>query len=479
MIKLAKNKLKILSAILVIAAAPILSGCGGEESVGYKANLEIWGPIDDSSTYTEIVNKYKELNPYIGAIKYRKFSQDSYKKELLNALAEGQGPDIFLVNNSWMPFFENKIEPAPAPFASETDIKSNFPDIVASDFLIDGKVFALPLGVDSLALYYNKDMFNSAGIPSPPSNWQEFDSAVEKLTVLDSTGKILRSGAAIGTAENVNRAPDILSVLMMQRGIEMPSKKGMRAKFDEGTRDNSGMIVNMGEQSLEYYTKFAKMTLPDGTPNPLYTWNSDQHDSIEAFSEGTVGMMFNYSWRYDDIKAKNEKLNFGVAPIPQENSLNPMTMGNYWGFAVSKYKITPTASSGSSKKAKPITNAMRTHEAWEFLRFLTIKNAGSFTLYNAATYNSKTFPVSFDPAKYYIEKSGQPAARRDLIENQKNDTVLGVFARGNLIAKNWYKTDSDAIDQIMLEMIESINRNEVTLREALASGKNRVNSLSK
>jgi ABC-type glycerol-3-phosphate transport system substrate-binding protein len=81
---------------------------------------------DDSLAYTEIINQYKKINPYVGEIKYRKFSQDTYKQELLDALASGQGPDIFLINNSWFPSFKNKIYPAPTPFVSEQDVKIIF-----------------------------------------------------------------------------------------------------------------------------------------------------------------------------------------------------------------------------------------------------------------------------------------------------------------------------------------------------------------
>ncbi|EKE18555.1 MAG: hypothetical protein ACD_9C00296G0001, partial [uncultured bacterium] len=71
-----------------------------------------------------------------------------------------------------------------------------------------------------------------------------------------------------------------------------------------------------------------------------------------------------------------------------------------------------------------------------------------------------------------------PAARRDIIETQKEDANLGPFAIGNLIAKHWYQVDPDGVDKIFVDMIESVNRGDVSLHEALALAKNRINYLS-
>ena len=465
---------KFIFLTFAVAIVPLVSGCD-PSNTGYIVNLEIWGIKDDSTVYNEIINQYKNINPYAGDIKYRKFSESTYKQELLDALASGNGPDIFMINNAWLPSFQSKIEAAPALLASELDLRNNFPDSVASDFIADKVVYALPLAMDSMVLYYNKDMFNAAGITEPPKTWQEFDSAVEKLTMVDSVGNIIRAGAAIGTAQNVNMSSDLLSLLMMQHGVQFPTDKNMRAKFDEGVLGPDGTVVQAGERALAYYTKFSRVSDSGNVANKLYTWNSRQKDSLEAFSEGTVGMMFSYYCRYDDIKSKNPKLNFGVAPVPQFDSNKPITLANYWGYAVSKNKIASTQTVGQQPSA-PVTNGIRTHEAWQFLRFLTLKNTGKVKLYNAITRNSGEFAINFDPALEYLKKTNLPAARRDLIELQKMDPVLSVFSQGNLIAKNWYQKDPDSVVKIMKTTIEAVNRGELTLHEALVLAKNRVNS---
>jgi ABC-type glycerol-3-phosphate transport system substrate-binding protein len=265
---------------------------------------------------------------------------------------------------------------------------------------------------------------------------------------------------------------------MMQNGLDLPVKKGVVAKFDEGVVGADGNVVQAGEQALGYYTQFAKLNTVSNTMNPFYTWNSRNHNSIDAFAEGTVAMMFNYSWQIAELKSKNPKLNFAITNVPQVDATKPVTYANYWGYAVARNKVAAVSNVGGQATSAPVSNETRTHEAWQFLRFLTLKNTGTITLFNAITKNSKDFPISFDPAIDYLKRTNQPAARRDIIELQKIDTNLGAFATGNLIAKHWYQTDPSAIERIFVDMIESINRGDTSLHEALVMTRNRVSYLA-
>ncbi len=470
-----KNKKGGLLALLVIFAVPFFSGCGTQNN-GYAVKLEIWGVLDESAVYNEVITKYKELNPYAVDIKYRKFSPETYKQELIDGLASGQGPDIFLINNAWLPSFENKIEPAPSVLMGEQELAANFPDVVSFDFMNQRKVYAVPLSVDSLQLYYNKDIFNAAGMTTPPKNWQEFGDAVQKLTRVDATGNIIKAGVAMGTTQNVSRFSDIFTMLMIQNGVQLPLGRGETSKIDQGVVGQDGKVIQAGEQALGYYTQFAKTSTGSSIPNPFYSWNSRQINSIEAFASGNVAMMLGYSWQGKDLKNKNPKLNFAVAPLPQADASKPATIAGYWGYAVSKNKVSTTTNQQGVAVA-PVANEVRTHEAWQFLKFLTLKNSGKITLVNAITKGSKDFPVNYDPALEYLKKTKQSAARRDLIELQKTDVELGVFAAGNLIARSWYRVDPENTEKIFAEGIDAIISGSSSLRQAMLLMNNRLNVL--
>ncbi|MFA6047497.1 MAG: extracellular solute-binding protein [Parcubacteria group bacterium] len=454
-------KNKIVISILFFTMLLTLSGCGCKSNNAGQAaiELEIWGPIDDSFTYKDVFEAYQKLYPNVKDIRYRRFSPDTYEKELVDALASGQGPDIFLIHNTWLPSFKDKIIPAPAEIINEQRFRSNFVDVVVADFLDQGKVWASPLSVDSLGLYYNKDLFNEAGISTPPKNWDEFGKDARLLTKFSTSHEIIQSGAAFGAAYNINRSTDVLNLLMMQSGTQTNDKGVLDLRTSKVT---GGSNYSPAEDALSFYTQFAQAT------SPYYSWNSRMHYSIDAFSEGTLAMMFNYSWHIQTIKDKSPKLNFAVASVPQFAGSSPMNFANYWGFAVAKNKQT----------AEGVTNETRISESWKLINFLTTKPEGQFAAANGGMLGSGAIDSNYDPAKEYLEKTRKPAARRDLIETQKTDAELGVFAKDNLIAKSWKEVQPDAIESILAEMIDQVNKGQANVTDAIETASQRIGKLS-
>lgn len=470
-----KKQSKVFVAFVLIFSSFLFSGCFKSNNPQYKVNLEVWGVFDSSDVLDQLAGEYKKINPHVGEIRYRKFTVDSYKKDLIDALASGQGPDIFLINNTWLPSFQDKVEPSSDVILGEKQFRDNFVDVVVNDFLLNGKIYAVPLSVDSLALYYNKDLLNSQGITSPPKTWEEFNDDVRKLVRIDQFDNITQAGAAVGTAYNINRSTDLLGLLMFQNGVKMVDEGKTGATFDK-TINRGSEGVKAGENALEFYTQFARKNAS------IYTWNPRMHYSIDSFYEGTTAMMINYSWHYTTIKNKNSKLNFAVAPVPQLDPENPSNYANYWGFTVSKNKILSQDQKNKAKEnglTESNYNQIRLVEAWQFIKYLGINNNKNITLYNGITGNSQAFAIQDDPAEVYLKETAKPAARRDLIEKQKNDPILGPFAYGNLIAKSWYQKDPETTEQILAETINSVNLGEKTIYEALKLASSRITQLMK
>jgi multiple sugar transport system substrate-binding protein len=459
MINSPKKTKKVLSGSLIIFFLLLVSGCGLKTTTPtYKVNLEIWGPVDDVDAYQEIINNYRKANPNVGTITYKKQRIDTYQNDLIEAMASGQGPDIFLIHNDWLGSFSDKITPAPKNILNEQTFRNNFVDVCANDFISKGDIFAVPLTVNSLALYYNKDLFNAAGIVAPPTTWDEFSADAQKLTKVNSFGEIVQSGAAMGTAYNINRSTDVLNMLMLQNGTTMSTDSRGNTNFSFDSKS-----IN----ALNFYTQFAK----SGSEN--YTWNPTLHYSIDAFSEGTLAMMLNYSWQIDTIKSKSPKLNFAIAPLPQLSTANTTNFANYWAFSVAKNKTAQTANIG---KTTPVSNDLRIKEAWKFLAYLTTKgNPTQAKTSGQASSPGKQYDPNFDPANNYLKKTNQPSARRDLIEKQKSDVSLGAFAQGNLIAKDFLVSDPAYMETTFAEMIDSVNKGLIGTSDALSKAINKIN----
>ena len=451
---------RIFAGVLLAGSVFALSGCGLRTSdTQYRMNLEVWGVFDDSDAFQQVIGKYKELNPNIGSLEYRKFGVDTYRQDLLNALAAGKGPDIFLIRNSWIPAFSDKIVSSPEGYIDERTYRNTFADAVSDDFISnDGKILGVALSADSLALYYNEDLLAAAGIARPPVTWDEFQDDVRLLTRINSFGEITQSGVALGTAANINRSTDVLSALFLQNGVLVP----------RGSSDELRLASAPGVNALSFYTQFANPT------TSLYTWNPMMHYSIDAFYEGTAAMMINYSWHYETIKRKNSKLNFAVAPLPQPLGAQPFNFPNYWGFVVAKNK---TAPEGTNDKA--LYDTARVFESWQFLKYAAFPNTGTVQLKNPISGNTKDFTTNFDPTEAYLAKTKRPAARRDLIEKQKTDPFLGPFADGNLLARSWRQTDPESVERVLGEMITSVNLGEASVQQALSTAESRINQLGR
>ena len=487
------KKISVIFSFVLILSMGVLSGCGcaNNGATSYEVRLEVWGLFDDSDVMAKAIAEYQKRNPRVKEIVYKKLTVDTYENDLMDALATGNGPDIFLVHNTWLPKHADKLAPAPvdnlstsqAPILTPKQVQDQFADVVSSDFVSDGKVYALPLSADSLALYYNKDMLNQAGIATPPATWLDFDNAVKKITHVDSLGNINPSGAAMGMSSDastiiggkINRATDILTLLMMQSGVDMISPQTKQAAFADFTAATYGGQASPGESALAYYTKFSNPANPD-----YYTWNSQQHNSVDSFIEGKTAMMLNYSWLIPKIESKAPKLNFGTAKVPQNKDKNGNGMdidfANYWAYAVSKNKaqnqeFVKTAQQNNHAYA---TDSQRVAEAWKFIRFLTMPQSFSQDLPVAP---AGTESIKFDPAAEYIANQAKPAARRDLVDQQKSDILLSPFAAGNLIAKSWAQPDNLGVEKIFDDLIDNVVLKGTKIHDAMQQAQNSVNVL--
>jgi multiple sugar transport system substrate-binding protein len=404
-------------------------------------HLVVWGVYDEQEVFAEQILEYTKQNKSI-TIKYEKKNPATYEEDLIKAFAENKAPDIWMMHNTWLPKWKSLIKELPDTLSKEIlpfeSFKNSFVDVVEKDLSENNKIYALPLYVDTMAMFYNKDFFNSEGIANPPQTWDELVEDVEILSKKDQWGQITRAGVAMGTAENINRATDILSLLMLQNGTKMISDNKAMAAFGESVRIDE-KVYYPGREALRFYTDFSNPS------KRTYTWNRQMRYSVDAFIEGKSAIMFNYSHQVPVIKARAPYLNFGIALMPQVKDRNfDVNYANYWALAV-------------SKKDKSVENERIAQEAWRFVNFLTQQSS----------------------SKKYLEKTKKPTARKDLIDWQRKDLELGVFAKQSLTAKNWYQIDNLKIEKIFTDAIDSIVLGSATVEKAIDVAASQVNLLMK
>ncbi len=455
-IKKTKKILYLGITLLLLSSVFIFSGCLKDRRKSYALNLEVWGIFDDSDVFYEINKQYTKLNPQIREIKYKKISNDItvYEKELTDAIASGNGPDVIFFGNNWLSEHKNKIVSLPNSEEYADLFRDNFIDIAKDDFVEENQIYAMPLYCDTLALFYNKDLFNQAGLTSPPETWNKLMDYVDYLTRFDSDNNIIQSAIALGRSKNpggINRSSDILTLLMMQEGIEIYNKQSEQTVFANNPK-SAGV--------LDFYTQFAL------AGSKAYTWNSTMDYSIDSFRSGETAMMINYAYWKNKLKEESPKLNFDTTSIPQKDLNNKVNFSNYWGLAVVKNKELQPLTSG-----EPVTYTQenRINEAWKYIQYLTT---------NPVSNENKT-ALEFDPTEKYLENTNKPTARRDLIEKQKNDAEINEFALQALTAKSWAQPQNLIVEEIFTEMIDEVVSGKKTSYEALRSAEARINNLIK
>jgi len=440
---------KILFLTLIIAVF-VTSGQGclrggssdAQQAALEKVVLEYWRVFDSSDVFKEIIASYREIHPNIN-VSVTKMRFEEYEDELVQAFAEDRGPDMFSIHDTWVTKYQPLITPLPKtlsmvyqetqgtikketvavirsePTITVRELQTNYVDVVAEDVVLpyqagpkeptENRIWGIPYSVDTMTLFYNKDLLNAAGIAEPPVTWRDFQTAVSEMTLVDLDGGIVQAGAAIGTTDNVERAFDIVSLLMMQSGTQMSHPTSGRIMFAE-VPDGATSKIPPGLTAVQFYTDFA---------NPIkevYTWNDDQPDSFEAFVNGTSAFFFGYSYHIPLVRSRNPKLNFDIGAMPQISGGKTVNYANYWIEVVSK-------------------TTDHEDEAWDFIQYV----------------------ADAEQVTTYLEKANKPTALRELINTQLEDLDLSVFASQILTAENWYNgEDPAAAEDALLDMVENI-----------------------
>ncbi len=422
---------KIIIALLsIVAIFGTGLSCGGdkEENVA-SSTLNFWKPFDSSDKWSGIIEAYQRQRPNVKII-YTQKSVETYERDRLEAMAAGKGPDIFSVRNDWLPRYLDKIKPAPDNLIPPRRFRETYVDVVSDDFVMpDGKIYGLPQSVDVLALYYNRELLASAGIARPPATWPDLISAVPKLTQIDNRGQIERSAITMGSANNVNRAGDILQLLMLQSGVNFYDSSFASITLNRGGTDANGDVP--AARALKFYTQFSDPS------SKVYTWNTRMDYSIDAFAQGRTALTLGYSYLMPTLNAKQPFLKYGVAAIPQVSTSQPkVNLASYWAETV-------------------WTASQNTDAAWDFILFASL----------------------YEQNKKYVANTQTPSSRRDVLTEQQKDPTLGVFADNVLSAKSVVKPDTIQFEKILNELIDDVAISGLSPSEALSRAEQSLASL--
>lgn len=375
-----------------------------------KITLTYWGLWEPEGVLGGTIADFQKENPNITIDYVRKTSLE-YRERLTSAFASNKGPDIFRFHNTWVPMFRHDLAPIPSKIMDNATFETLFYPVVRQDLRVGNSYVGIPLEIDGLAMFINKEIFRTAG-KTPPKTWEELKVVAQELTVpaKRSKGEIQIAGAALGRTENIDHWSDILAVMMLQNGADLANPAYCRPDPSTGREDC------YGPDALTFFTFFSRQAL---------VWDETLPSSTRHFASGRVAIYFGPSWEVFTIKEMNPQLNFEVLSIPQLDETN-ITWASYWVEGVSKKSPNQEA-------------------AWKFLKYLSEKET-----------MQKLYKVQSDTRIF-----GEPYSRIDLADLIKDTDYVGAYLRQATVARSWYLSsrtfDNGINDKIIKYFGDAVN----------------------
>lgn len=211
-----KKGMKVTGWAAVVLTGALLAGCGGndnEEAGNADSNngtanegnnenvseanddqeqvtvsLTGWQSSPTEQRYFEetldaFEEKYPHINVEVDTI------ADQYMDVLRTRLIGGEASDVFFLDAFEAPGLieAGVLEPLEGYITDEFDV-DDFADPLIDAYRRDGELWGLPKDTSTLALFYNKDHFEEAGIEAPPETWDELEEIASELTTEDRYG---------------------------------------------------------------------------------------------------------------------------------------------------------------------------------------------------------------------------------------------------------------------------------------------------
>jgi ABC-type glycerol-3-phosphate transport system substrate-binding protein len=477
------RKFQIISGITIILILGIILFAifGNKKPPPVAANVPItlnWWTVQNPDYYQDAINEFRSFpgnqNVTINLVPVEYNRGEDYYRKLIMEFARNNAPDIFSLKNDDFPAWREFLTPIKNIYNSSNSLllanyRTEFVDLVVKDTVFRDQIYGITPFVDNLQLYYNKDILGQVGIPLPPKTWQEVESHIQLINRKgsDSKNAFLRSGISLGTGltaangdiirdANVQNFYDIIPAMILQNGGQIYDFQNDNSTFGSGrnTTDlNSGKITANNFDSskdadpsliaLRYYLSFANIT------SSRYSWSVDSPNNYQNFLEGKLAYLIDYSGFNKTIKAGNNRLNYGVAELPQLDTKIKKTYGYFFAEAINKNLETKAVENPNNAVA-----VTKLQKAREFLFYLSTPST----------------------QEKFVSKAGLPSSRKDLINKQLNgDEYVRLFSLGALYADNYYKPDVAATERMWGKLIYRVQFENKPLQESLNQAINEYN----
>jgi len=379
----------------------------------------VFGEPAEVAAYEQLVAAFEAQYPAIDIQLSHVASQADYQQRLVTAFSSGNPPDVMLLNYRRYAFFaaQGGLEPL-EPYLAQSELihESDFFTPTIEAFRFEGHLWCIPQNVSSLVVYYNRDLFDAAGIDYPPDDWtwDEFLSRARALTRdTDGDGQIDQYG--VGLSPSLFR----LAPFIWQNGGEL---------VDDPLQPTR--LALDSPAALEALRWFVDLQVQEGVAPDLVAETAE--DSESRFLNGRLAMYLN-SRRGVPTYRTITTFEWDVAPLPRGRQAAGILHSD--GYCM--------AAAASNKAA-----------AWALIEFANSPQGQELMASTGRTVPS-LIRVASSPA--FLDPALPPANSRVFI-----DTVP--LLRAVPIMANW-----PAIEETASRQIEQAFYGQISVEEAAAS----------
>lgn len=316
--------MRILSALATLL---VLTLASAQSTVVWS----FWGDPGELPPNDAVIEAFEAAHPDI-KIEKQHAPWGSYFDRIQTQMAGGTAPDVMFLNN--IPSYASRgvLMPLDDMIAASGFDTSGYNDQLLRIFSYDGKVYGFPRDNDTTVLYYNKDLFDEAGVAYPTADWSWDDlrEAAKALTRQDDRGRTLQYGLAL----EKNKYP----LWVYQNGGRV---------FDDPIRATDFLMDE--PEAVEAIQFVADLINEDGSV-PSFDAMQQLGSTTELFSTGRVAMVMTNAARVPTFSGAD--FAWDVAPLPAgPTGIRANTLGGA-GYVMSVNSEDPDA-------------------AWRFLEFLS------------------------------------------------------------------------------------------------------------
>jgi multiple sugar transport system substrate-binding protein len=301
---------------LVMVVVLLLTACGGTTGGKTQLSFMMWGDPAELTVWNQIVTDFQAANPDI-TVKVDVSDWDSYWTKLKTLLAAKTPPDMFAIDAPLYLDYQSKgvlLNLQPYLDKNPGMLDGLYPQTLQAYKTPQG-YFGLPRDFQTIVLFYNKTMFDQAGLPYPSADWtwDDLRTAAKKLTLTGSDGKTTQYGFSF---DPWDMEPGWSEALWSYGGEILNADHTKTLLGDPKARQAWQMLYDM---------TFTDKSVPDSNTSGQY--------GGDTFLAGVSAMTALGHWVVPGYA--DAKLNFDAAPMPK-GPAGRFTSVNSAGFVIAK-----------------------------------------------------------------------------------------------------------------------------------------------